>query len=113
MRWLIALIVALGPAQLAAATAEKDQPRDYSKMLDDKANAEFLRHLSKLLEAQGFKDVQIVPQLFVATAKNAEGQTKTLIVDYNTLQAFSFDGELPLVRSAKHSQPETAIPGLH
>ena len=109
---MIALIIMLVPAQLGATTVEKEPSRDYSKLLD-KENVEFLRNLAMLLPAQGFKDVEIIPQMFVATAKNGDGQTKTLIVDYNTLKAFSFDGELPLMSSGKDSQPETAVPGLH
>jgi hypothetical protein len=112
MRWLIALIIVLAPAQLVATTVEKEPWRDYSKLLD-KENVEFLRNLAMLVQAQGFQDVRIIPQMFVATAKNGEGQTKTLIVDYNTLKAFSFDGELPLISTGKDSQPETAVPGLH
>jgi hypothetical protein len=111
MRWLIALIILLVPAQIAATTVEKDASRDYSKLLD-KENIEFLRNLAVLLQSQGFKDVRIIPQMFVATAKNSNGQPKTLIIDYNTLKAFSFDGELPLVSTAKEGQPETAVPGL-
>ena len=70
---------------LVAATVETE--RDYSKLLD-KENVEFLRNLARLLKAKGFKDVRVVPQLFVATAKNAVGQEVTIIVDYNTLESF-------------------------
>jgi hypothetical protein len=113
MRSFIILIFLLIPAHLAAAaTVEKEPSREYSKLLD-KENVEFLRNLAILLEGQGFKDVRIIPQLFVAIAKNSEGRPKTLMVDYNTLKAFSFDGELPLVSTVKDGQPETAVPSLH
>src|SRR4051812_39723141 len=111
MRWLILLTFLLVPALLSAATADNKASRDYSKSLD-KQNIEFLRNLATMLEAQGFKDVKIIPQMFVATSKTDEGQTKTLIIDYSTLKAFSFDGELPLVSTAKDGQPEP-VPGLH
>src|SRR3954462_6068742 len=112
MRWLIALALLAVPVRLAAAPAENEPARDYSKLLD-KENVEFLRNLAMLLQAQGFRDVRIIPQMFVATAKDEHGKTKTLIVDSNTLKAFSFDGELPIVSTAKDSQPETAVPSLH
>ena len=75
MRLFTALIVLLVPVQLAATAVEKEPPRDYSKMLD-KENDEFLRNLTLLLQAQGFKDVRIMPQMFVATAKGAEVRRK-------------------------------------
>jgi hypothetical protein len=112
MRWLLALTLVLAPVQLVAAPGENEPSRDYSKLLDNE-NVDFLRNLAMLLQAQGFRDVRIIPQMFVATAKDEQGKTKTLIVDYNTLKAFSFDGELPLVSTTKDSQPETAVPGLH
>src|SRR3954447_10222422 len=112
MIWVILVIFLLVPDHLSAATADNKTSRDYS-MLRDKKNIDFLRNLATMLEAQGFKDVRIIPQMFVATSKTDEGQTKTLIIDYNTLKAFSFDGELPLVSTAKDGQPETAVPGLH
>ena len=74
--------------------------RDCSK-LQDKENVEFLRNLAKLLQAKGFKDVRIVPQIFVATAKNAGEQE---------VESFSFEGELLLVGAAKKSEPETVLP---
>jgi hypothetical protein len=112
MRRLLALIIVLVPTQLAATVGEKEPGRDYSKLMD-KANVEFLRNLELLLQAKGFKDVRIVPQMFVATAKDREGKTKTLIVDSNSLKSFSFDGELPLISAEKDSKPETVVPGLH
>src|SRR3954463_3214351 len=113
MRSLIALIFLLAQADLAAAaTVEKNPSRDYSKLLD-KENVEFLRNLAMLLEAQGFKDVRIIPQMFVAAAQNKRGREVTVIVDYNTLQAFSFEGKLPFVEAGKDSKPEMAIPKAH
>jgi hypothetical protein len=113
MRFLIPLaLLLIPPTHLAAATVISEPARNYSKLLE-KENVEFLRNLAMLLQAQGFKDVQIVPQMFVATAKDHDGKVKTLIVDYNTLKAFSFDGELPLVGTAKQSYPETTVPNLH
>jgi len=112
MRWLIALTLFFIPASLVAATVEKGQARDYSKLID-KGNVEFLRNLAVLLESKGLKDVRIIPQMFVATAKNDGGRDVTVIVDYNTLQAFSFEEKLPFVDAAKDSKPEMAIPKLH
>jgi hypothetical protein len=109
VRWLAPLIAFI-PVQLAASTVETEQPRDYSKMLD-KQNIEFLRNLATLLETKGFKDVQIIPQMFVAKARNSAGKEVTIIFDYNTLKALSFEGELPLA-NPKESQPETVLPQL-
>jgi hypothetical protein len=70
MKWLIAFTLLLVPAHLAAAPAEHETTRDYAKLLED---VEFLRNLAMLLQAQGYKDVQIIPQMFVATAKDRDG----------------------------------------
>jgi hypothetical protein len=102
MRSLIALTLFFIPASLVAATVEQGQSRDYSKLVD-KENVEFLRNLAVLLEAKGLKDVRIIPQMFVATAKNDGGRDVTVIVDYNTLQAFSFEEKLPFVDAATAS----------
>src|SRR4051812_22397578 len=112
MHWLIALTLFFVPTSFAAAMPKREQSRDYSKLMD-KQNVEFLRQLAMLLEAKGLKEVRIIPQMFVATAKNDSGDEVTVIVDYNTLQAFSFEGKLPFIDAGKDSKPEIAIPELH
>jgi hypothetical protein len=111
MRWVIAFVLFLLPTRLPAATVEPGAPRDYSKTLA-KENVVFLRNLAILLEGKGFKDVRVIPQMFVAKAKKSDGSEITIIVDYNTLNVLSFEGELPLVDAAKQSLPETVLPQL-
>jgi hypothetical protein len=106
MRW--ASIFALILISVGAFAATEDaQPRDYVKALD-KANVLFLKELRQLVEAKGFRDVRIIPQLFVAKVKGADGKDRTLIINSDTLQAFAFDGTLPL-----SDKPETVLPELH
>jgi len=77
----------------------------------DQANKRFLQELTKLVEAQGYRGVLIVPQLFVVQARGEDGNDYTLIINSNTLQAFRFEGKLPLTE--KSEVPETVLPKLH
>jgi hypothetical protein len=59
---------------------------------------ELLAKLTRLIEGQGFRQVRISPQLFVAEAEGPSGKANTIIVDADTLQAFVFDEQLPLAK---------------
>lgn len=93
---------------VAHAETNPATERDYAKKLD-KENVEFLKELASLVEAKGYRDVQVIPQMFVVTAKNPDGKLQTLIIDSNSLKAFALDGELPMLLN---SAPETTIPGM-
>jgi hypothetical protein len=107
MRWFLLLLSLVGPG--ASAAPRTCKTRDYGKSLDQ-ANRRFLLELSQLVEAQGYRGVQIVPQLFVATARGKDGEPYTLIINSDTLQVLRFEGKLPL---AGKTVPETRLPGLH
>jgi len=109
MRWIVVCLLFVLPAQILAAPGEPEGPRDYTKKLD-KENIEFLRNLTIMVEAKGFKNVQIIPQMFVATAKKADGTEVTVIIDYNTLEAYPVDGTA--LHETKHSLPETVVPQM-
>lgn len=82
--------------------------RNYEKQLDAD-NLVFLKRLRQLIEQQGYRRVQIIPQLFVARVTDAHGQEHTLIVNSDTLQGYAFDGRLPLSDKPSESQ----LPELH
>jgi hypothetical protein len=91
------------------AAADKSPPtRNYLKQLDEE-NLVFLKQLQNLIEQRGFRRVQIIPQLFVAKAESRDGKERTLIVNSDTLEAYAFDGRLPLSKSPS----ETKLPELH
>ena len=94
VRWLW-LLPAFLPASIHCADAATAiESRDYSKLLN-KENVEFLQQLQRSIGNQGYRDVRVIPQFFVARAVGPDGQPRTLIVDYNTLQTFSLEGNLP------------------
>jgi hypothetical protein len=109
MRWVLLLVMLLLSSDIRAAT-ENSEGRDYAKALDAD-NLLFLKELTRLIGAQGYRHVEIIPQLFVAKATGPDGQDRTLIINSDTLKAYSFEGKLPV--ADKGAPPETALPGLH
>jgi hypothetical protein len=109
MRWLLPSLLML--LSIGASAAPEDmQKRDYSKSLEQE-NVRFLRELTQLVEAKGYRSVRIVPQLFVAKARGENGEDYTLIINSDTLNALRFDGRLPLAENGE--SPETVFPSLH
>jgi hypothetical protein len=51
------------------------------------SNEKFLMDLKRRVEVSGFADVNILPSMFVMTAKNRSGQDVTLVVNSDTLWA--------------------------
>jgi hypothetical protein len=78
-----------------ALTSEREQDLAKFRGLPTK---ELLVNLTRLIEDQGFRQVRIKPQLFVAEAEGPSGKANTIIVDADTLQAFVFDEQLPLAK---------------
>jgi hypothetical protein len=95
VRWLWLLPAFMFAFVRSADAATATEPRDYSKLID-KDNVEFLRQLQRSISSQGYREVRVIPQFFVATAVGSDGRLRTLIIDYNTLKMFSFEGALPL-----------------
>jgi hypothetical protein len=83
-------IALLGATAAVAALNDGDAPvggKPYSNQIDA-ANEMFLRELRERLQQKGFQEVNIVPQMFVARAKD-KGRTVTLIVDSDSLQSMA------------------------
>ena len=49
--------------------------------------------LKKKVEQGGFKDVEVVPRMFVVLARKPDGQGVSLIVDADTLQALQLGAD--------------------
>ena len=102
MPWVLILLIMLTSFGVWAATDQFPR-RDYAKTLDEE-NRQFLKQLSRLVKAKGFSEVEIIPQLFVARVKDTEGHDRTLIINSDTLQAYPFEGQLPLVEERREMQ---------
>jgi len=80
----------LGASRLAAANVEE---------------------LKKRVEEGGFKDVEIVPQMFVVMAKKPDGRGVSMIVDAETLQALQLGGDGPDQGTDGDAAPDSACKG--
>jgi hypothetical protein len=107
------LLLLLAAPSMAAAAAIETPPaarqRDYQKTLT-KENIQFLKDLCRLIEAKGFKNVRVIPQMFVVTATGPDGKPATMLVDSNTLKTFAFDNPLPDLDA--YSKPDERLPEL-
>jgi hypothetical protein len=97
MRHIAAIAFVLVAAQFASARGE---PPDASGTQPPRAGAERRaaanpEELKKRVEEVGFKDVEVVPQMFVVVAKKPDGRGVSMIVDAETLQALQLGGDSP------------------
>jgi hypothetical protein len=53
----------------------------------DPSNDRFIAELKRRIEGQGYREVEVVPQMFVVIARDGKGRKVPLVVDSNTLQA--------------------------
>lgn len=93
MRWMLLLTLLAMSFDARAATDTAPEPR-YEKRLDQE-NLAFLKRLSEQLDRQGYRQVRIIPQLFVAKMIGPDGKEHTLIVNSDTLETFTLDTPLP------------------
>jgi hypothetical protein len=91
------LFVMILMLMVPALAITSEQEHDLAKFRDLPTNGP-LANLVGLIEDQGFRQVRIRPQLFVAEAEGPSGKANTIIVDADTLQAFVFDEQLPLAK---------------
>ena len=97
MRYIAATALMLVAAQFASARGEPpnataSQPPPAAAGPDQSA-AKSTEELKKKVEEVGFKDVQIMPHMFVVMAKNPDGKNVSMIVDAETLQALQLGGD--------------------
>lgn len=78
----------------------------------DRLAAKNAEELKKKVEEVGFKDVEIVPQMFVVLAKKPDGKGVSMIVDAETLQALQLGGDDPDQGGDEPDQsPQATCPG--
>lgn len=88
----IATIALMFIAAQTASSARGEPPdaagsHPLSNFSVDRPAAANTEELKKKIEQGGFKDVEVVPRMFVVLARKPDGQGVSLIVDADTLQA--------------------------
>jgi hypothetical protein len=97
MRYFAATALMLIAAQFASARGEPPNAADAPPQSNLNADrpAKSTEELKKRVEAVGFKDVEVVPQMFVVVAKKPDGRSVSMIVDSETLQALQLGTDGP------------------
>lgn len=99
MRYYLAtaalILVAAQFASARGGPPEKAGSQPPAKFNADRPAAKSAEELKKKVEEVGFKDVKIVPQMFVVLAKKPDGQGVSMIVDAQTLQALQIGADGP------------------
>jgi hypothetical protein len=96
MRYIAAIALIFVAAQTASAVGEppnaagSQPPSNFSV---DRPAAATTEELKKKVEQGGFKDVEVVPRMFVVLAKKPDGQGVSLIVDADTMQALQLGAD--------------------
>ena len=115
MRYAIATAaVVLVAAQFASARGEPPNaasPEPPANLNTQRPAAKSTEELKKKVEEVGFKDVEIVPQMFVVLAKKPDGQGVSMIVDAETLQAVQLGGGPDQDGDSPQQAPEGACKG--
>jgi hypothetical protein len=108
---VLCLILLLLASSISVAAAQPNSCAD----ADDhqQSDVEFLRKLSKDVEKAGFKNVEVIPQMFLVKVDRPEGTTTTLVVDSVTGKAVEISGALDFLKQDLGSSPETTAPGAH
>src|ERR1041385_14765 len=83
---VIALTLVAGPVAFARAAPPSNFPVE-------RPGVTSAEELKKKVEEVGFKDVEIVPQMFVVLAKKPDGRGVSLIDDAQTMQALQLGEE--------------------
>jgi len=96
MRHIAAIALMFVAAQTASARSEPPNaaaPQPPSNFSADRPAATNTEELKKKVEQSGFKDVQVVPRMFVVLAKKPDGQGVSMIVDADTMQALQLGAD--------------------
>jgi hypothetical protein len=112
MKRIFPIIMILLAASIPALYVEASQNKSVSGMDggSDVSNTQILETLRQALINASFKDVVIVPQIFVAIAKTPDGKRSTLLVDATTMQAMELDGTDNFVAKASQRDPASQDP---
>jgi len=98
MRHIAAIAFMLVAAQFASARGEPpnapSNPTSPGTGVERRAAAN-PDELKKRVEEVGFKDVEVVPQMFVVIAKKPDGRGVSMIIDAETLQALQLGDDGP------------------
>jgi hypothetical protein len=108
--------VMLVAAQFASARGEPPNAASPSPQPPANLNAQqpavkSTEELKKRVEEVGFKDVEVVPRMFVVLAKKPDGQGVSMIVDADTLQALQLGGDGPDQGGGEPQGPDGACKG--
>jgi hypothetical protein len=91
MRKLLPAIILLITAQTAYAELSPSAPSSYAATLDEE-NRRFLKELVAKVRNAGFRDAEVVPQIFLVKAKDKSGRALTLLVNSDTAQVIEIGG---------------------
>lgn len=94
LRTFVALLIGLA-AHTAVATTESVPPvggKPYEEQVTG-GNEKFLLELKRRVESAGFSDVNVLPSMFVMTAKSRDGRSITLVVNSDTLRSLQIGAE--------------------
>jgi hypothetical protein len=106
-RALVAALIVFS-TQTAIANVEATGPvggKPYENQLNG-GNEKFLMELKRRVEGAGFGDVEIMPSMFVVTAKTSSGRSVALIVDSDTLQALQIGSDEETAAAQCEAAPE-------
>jgi hypothetical protein len=106
--------VVLVAAQFASARGEPPNaasPQPPANLNAQPPAAKSTEELKKKVEEVGFKDVEVVPRMFVVLAKKPDGQGVSMIVDADTLQALQLGGDGPDQGAGEPQGPDRACKG--
>lgn len=92
---VVGLIILSTHTAVAIANVDSSGPiggKPYDQQLNA-VNEKFFLELKRRIERAGFGEVEVLPSMFVVTAKNANGHAVALIVDSVTLEALQIGSE--------------------
>ena len=107
--FLVLLLMVSSMPALAAGPAKGPKPKE---VMEEKSSAFLLLELSKRIEGAGYRNVHMIPQIFVVLANRSDGRPTALIVDSKTLKAVEVDGAFDFIGDATGTNPATELPVL-
>jgi hypothetical protein len=90
--FLVGIFLAI--AQTGMAGVSPSGPSSYAATLDED-NLRFLKQLVAKVRDAGFREAQVVPQIFLVKATDKFGRAVTLLVNSDTNQAVEVEGLPP------------------
>ena len=96
MRRIATIVFVLAAAHAASARGEPPATAGNAPepgISSEASHAAAVADVKKKVEQVGFKDVEVVPSMFVVVAKTPDGKGVSLIVDAETMQALQLGGD--------------------